>query len=90
MSLVLGCKNVMSLMTPGTHGSTFGGNPLACKLAMTTLEVIRDQKLVKHSCLMGKKFRKLLECSLPKEIVVNIRGKGLMNAIQLDPSKTYI
>lgn len=75
----------MHLMTPGTHGSTFGGNPLACSLAMTTLEVIKEEKLIENAKNMGQKFRCELQCRLPKDIVPIVRGRGLLNAIQINP-----
>ncbi|XP_073995937.1 ornithine aminotransferase precursor isoform X1 [Rhodnius prolixus] len=86
MSAVLGNGETMHLMTPGTHGSTFGGNPLACSLAMTTLEVIKEEKLIENAKNMGQKFRCELQCRLPKDIVPIVRGRGLLNAIQINPA----
>ncbi|KAL1122981.1 hypothetical protein AAG570_003305 [Ranatra chinensis] len=85
VSAVLANDNVMSVITPGSHGSTFGGNPLGCKLAMKTLEIIKEEKLIENSAILGEKFRTELICRLPKDKVPFIRGKGLMNAIAINP-----
>ncbi|BES98899.1 Hypothetical protein NTJ_11715 [Nesidiocoris tenuis] len=85
MSAVLANEDIMCHMTSGTHGSTFGGNALACAVARRTLEIIREEKLVENAKKMGEKFRSDLQCKLPKGIVPVIRGKGLMNAIEIHP-----
>ncbi|KAK9508364.1 hypothetical protein O3M35_005946 [Rhynocoris fuscipes] len=85
MSAVLGTEEAMHVMTPGTHGSTYGGNPLACALAMTTLDVIKEENLVENAKNLGAKFRNELQCRLPKDVVTEIRGKGLLNALEFNP-----
>lgn len=87
MSVVLSSKKIMSVMTSGSHGSTFGGNPLACKLAIATLDILYDERLIDNSKVMGEKFRKMLCERLPKEVVTEVRGKGLMNAIVINNGK---
>lgn len=89
MSAVLANEDIMCHMTSGTHGSTFGGNALACAVARRTLEIIREEKLVENAKKMGEKFRSDLQCKLPKGIVPVIRGKGLMNAIEIHPGKQF-
>lgn len=71
----------------GTHGSTFGGNPLGSKVAIAALEVLEEEKLSENSFNMGKIFRDELKRKLDKKLIIEIRGKGLMNAIVLNPSK---
>lgn len=71
----------------GTHGSTFGGNPLGSKVAITALEVLEEEKLSENSFKMGELFRDALKKRLDKKLIIEIRGKGLMNAIVLNPSK---
>lgn len=74
-------------MSPGSHGSTFGGNPLGSKVAITALEVLEEEKLSENSFNMGLIFRDELKKKLDKKVIIEIRGKGLMNAIVLNPSK---
>ncbi|XP_044756191.1 ornithine aminotransferase, mitochondrial [Coccinella septempunctata] len=84
---VSGClanDNVMSVIKPGTHGSTFGGNPLASKLGMTTLDILQDENLAENSFKMGEIFRKELEDKINKKIAITVRGKGLFNAIVIN------
>jgi ornithine--oxo-acid transaminase len=84
VSCVLGNNEVMLTLKPGQHGSTFGGNPLACAVAMESLKVITDEKLVENSEKMGSIFReKLQNMNLP--MVEFVRGKGLLNAIKIEP-----
>jgi len=85
VSAVLSNDNVMSVVTPGTHGSTFGGNPLGMRLAITTLQVLEEERLTENAAIQGKKFRDELTKTLPKEVIVDVRGKGLMNAIEINP-----
>lgn len=88
VSVCLANEDVMDVMKPGTHGSTFGGNPLGCKIAMTALDILEDERLSENSYKMGELFRKELHNSLDKRIVCEIRGRGLMNAIVINRSKT--
>jgi len=80
VSAVLSNNEVMMTILPGEHGSTFGGNPLGCKIAITALEVLKNEKLAENAEKMGILLRKGLE-SLPKNMVSLVRGKGLLNAI---------
>ncbi len=81
ISAVLADNQVMDCITPGTHGSTFGGNPLAAAVATASLKVIQEEDLCKNSEKMGKLFRKSIE---KRDFIKDIRGKGLMNAIELE------
>ena len=85
---VLANKKVASAMKPGSHGSTFGGNPLASSVCMAALKVIVDENLSNNSYLLGEKFRSSLKSYIDKSsIVLSIRGKGLLNAIEIDNNK---
>jgi ornithine--oxo-acid transaminase len=70
----------MGIFTPGTHGSTFGGNPLGAAVAMAALEVLEEEKLVERSDRLGKRLREEL-ATIHCEKIVEIRGKGLLNAV---------
>lgn len=87
VSCVLGSKEVMLTIEPGTHGSTYGGNPLGCAVAIRALEIIRDEKMVERAERLGNMFRKGL-MDLDNPMISTIRGKGLLNAIVIDESKT--
>lgn len=76
----------MLCIKPGEHGSTYGGNPLGCKVAMTALEVLVEENLAENAENMGNILRRELN-KLPKDIVSIVRGKGLLNAIVINPSK---
>lgn len=82
ISAVVGTKDVLGLFKPGDHGSTFGGNSLACALSQTALHILLDEKLPERSFQLGEKFRRALE-TLPKTVVKEVRGRGLLNAIEL-------
>ncbi|WP_421892468.1 ornithine--oxo-acid transaminase [Marinoscillum sp.] len=85
VSAVLADNPVMEVITPGTHGSTFGGNPLGAKVAMTALEVIRDEKLTQNARKLGKVFRTRMEKLIEKtDLICLVRGKGLLNAIVIN------
>jgi len=86
VSAVLGSHEVILGIKPGEHGSTFGGNPIACKIAMASLEVIKDEKLAENAEKMGQITRKNLE-SMKSPLLSVIRGKGLLNAIVIKPTK---
>ncbi len=83
ISAVLANDNVMNCITPGTHGSTFGGNPLASEVASASLSVILNNNLSENSFNMGNFFRNELNRVKPN-FVKEIRGKGLMNAIEFE------
>ena len=87
VSAVLANDEVMLSIKPGQHGSTYGGNPLGCKIAITALKVIEEEYLAENAFKMGELFRSELSKRLPKEIVTKIRGRGLLNAIEIDKSK---
>jgi ornithine--oxo-acid transaminase len=87
VSCVLGRKDVMLTVEPGTHGSTYGGNPLGCAVAIRALEIIRDEKMVERAEILGQKFRAGLR-DINNPMITTIRGKGLLNAIVIDESKT--
>jgi len=84
VSCVLGNDEVMLTIKPGQHGSTFGGNPLACAVAMAALNVVKDEGLSENAEKLGVVFRKRMEeMNLP--MVSLVRGKGLLNAIKIEP-----
>jgi len=83
VSAVLADDEIMMTIKPGEHGSTYGGNPLACKVAMSALQVIKDENLVDNAYYLGKYFRKELE-KINHPLIKQVRGKGLLNAIVLD------
>jgi ornithine--oxo-acid transaminase len=87
VSCVLGRKEVMLTVEPGTHGSTYGGNPLGCAVAIRALEIIRDEKMVERAEKLGQIFREGLQ-DLNSPMIATIRGKGLLNAIVIDEAKT--
>lgn len=84
VSAVLANNDIMLTIKPGEHGSTFGGNPLACAVAVASLEVIRDEKLAENAEKMGKLFREKLS-EINSDMIELIRGKGLLNAIIIKP-----
>ncbi|OGM40102.1 ornithine aminotransferase [Aspergillus bombycis] len=87
VSCVLGRKDVMLTIEPGTHGSTYGGNPLGCAVAIRALEVVQEEKMVERAEKLGHVFRDGLK-AIKSPIIQTVRGKGLLNAIVIDESKT--
>lgn len=87
VSCVLGSKEVMLTIEPGTHGSTYGGNPLGCAVAIRALEIIRDENMVSRAQEMGELFRKGIE-QINNTMIKTVRGKGLFNAVVIDETKT--
>ena len=87
VSAILANDEVMLSIKPGQHGSTYGGNPLGCKIAITALKVIEEENLAQNAFNMGNLFRSELSRRMPKELVTKVRGKGLLNAIEIDKSK---
>ncbi|MEX1063349.1 MAG: ornithine--oxo-acid transaminase, partial [Balneolaceae bacterium] len=87
VSAVLADKAVMDVIKPGEHGSTFGGNPLASRIAIAALEVVQKEKLAQNARRLGSLFRKEME-QLVKDcgILKSVRGKGLLNAILINSS----
>ncbi len=84
ISVVLSSREIMSVFTPGSHGSTFGGNPLACAVAVASLDVLIDEKLDERAAEMGAYFMQKLE-NLNSPLIKLVRGKGLLIAIELTP-----
>ena len=85
VSAVLADDEIMLCIKPGEHGSTFGGNPLACAVGIAALEVVRIEQLEKNAQIMGDFFRQgLQQLSIKHPIIKIIRGKGLLNAIVID------
>ncbi len=80
VSAVVGTKEVMEIFTPGSHGSTFGGYPIACAVAKASLEVLEDEHLAENAQELGKIFREELS-TVKSDKVVQVRGKGLLNAV---------
>ena len=83
VSVVLADDYIMLNIKPGEHGSTYGGNPLACRVAMTALQVLKDEKMAENAEAMGKLLRSEL-AKLESPIISQIRGKGLLNAIVIE------
>ncbi len=84
ISAVLADDHIMLCIHPGEHGSTFGGNPIAAKVAMAALEVVRDEKLAENAEKMGAIFRDELR-KIDSPYIELVRGKGLLNAIVIKP-----
>ena len=89
VSAVLADDEIMMCIKPGEHGSTYGGNPLACAVAKTALEVIKEENLEQNAMEMGNHFRNTLEkLKNDTNLVKLIRGKGLLNALVINDSET--
>ena len=82
VSAIAANKDIMNVFTPGTHGSTFGGNPLACECAIAALDVLIDENLADNAEKLGAYFRKQL-IDMHSDKIELIRGKGLLNAVVL-------
>ncbi len=88
VSAVLANDEVMEVIRPGNHGSTFGGNPLACAVAVAALEVVRDEKLAENADRLGHIFRKHMEKIIAEtDLVQMVRGRGLLNAIVINDTE---
>jgi ornithine--oxo-acid transaminase len=88
ISAVLADDDIMLCIQPGEHGSTFGGNPLACKVAQAALEVVMDEDLAGNANVLGELFRSELNKRLASTNIVKlVRGKGLLNAIVINDSE---
>ena len=82
VSAVLANNEIMNVIHPGQHGSTFGGNPLACAVAMAALDVVEEEKLSERAEELGKFFRAEINKIIEKtDLIYQVRGKGLLNAI---------
>ncbi|OFX50992.1 MAG: ornithine--oxo-acid transaminase [Bacteroidetes bacterium GWB2_41_8] len=84
VSCVLADDEIMLTIKPGEHGSTYGGNPVAAKVAIAAMEVIREENLAENAERLGKIFRKKLK-SIDSELIEIVRGKGLLNAVVIKP-----
>ncbi len=84
---MLGTNEVMTLLKPGEHGSTFGGNPLACAIAMEAVQVIVDERLPENAERMGALLRKMLS-DVAHPDVLAVRGKGLLSAAVIRPKES--
>jgi ornithine--oxo-acid transaminase len=84
VSAVLADNEIMLTIKPGEHGSTFGGNPLAGRVAMAALEVVKDEKLAEKAEYLGKIFREELR-AVKSDMIELVRGKGLLNAVIIRP-----
>jgi ornithine--oxo-acid transaminase len=85
VSAVLADDEIMLLLHPGEHGSTFGGNPLACAVAKVALEVVVEEKLAENAQAMGQRFRQGIQNMIGRiPVLEQVRGKGLLNAIVVD------
>ncbi|MGB0884430.1 MAG: ornithine--oxo-acid transaminase [Flavobacteriales bacterium] len=88
VSAVLANKSIMEVIKPGQHGSTFGGNPVACQVAITALEVVEDEQLAENAERLGQRFRANLNDYISESNLVNlVRGKGLLNAVVINDSE---
>ncbi len=89
VSAVLASDEIMLTLHPGEHGSTFGGNPLACAVATEALKVVQDEKLAENAAYLGEIFRERMQKNLVEksDLVKLVRGKGLLNAIVINDSE---
>ena len=87
VSAVLADDPIMLTIRPGEHGSTYGGNPLACKVAIAALEVLRDERLPENAATLGELFRQEIR-KLQSPHIAEVRGKGLLNAIVIRHHRT--
>jgi ornithine--oxo-acid transaminase len=89
VSAVLSSDEVMLTLKPGQHGSTFGGNPLACAVAMEALQVVEDEKLAENATELGAYFRAKMEQLQQKrpDLITQVRGKGLLNAVVINDTE---
>ncbi|MDQ0207163.1 ornithine--oxo-acid transaminase [Alkalicoccobacillus murimartini] len=89
ISAIAGDERVLGVFEPGSHGSTFGGNPLACAVSVASLQVLEDEKLVERSLELGSYFMEKLQ-TLQNPIIKEVRGKGLFIGLELsEPARPY-
>ncbi|KAK1832318.1 pyridoxal phosphate-dependent transferase [Podospora conica] len=86
VSAVLASREVMLVVEPGTHGSTYGGNPLGCAVSLRALELVEEEGLVERAEKLGRIFREGVE-ALGSPVVETVRGKGLLNAVVIDEGR---
>lgn len=85
VSAVLANDEIMNVIKPGQHGSTFGGNPIACAVAVAALDVVEEEKLSERAEELGQLFRSEIEKLIEKtDLITKVRGKGLLNAILIN------
>lgn len=84
VSCVLADDEIMMTIKPGEHGSTYGGNPIACKVSMAALQVVKDERLEENAERLGKIFREKVK-AIQSERIELVRGKGLLNAVVIKP-----
>jgi ornithine--oxo-acid transaminase len=90
VSAVVGPRRVLELFQPGTHGSTYGGNPLGCAVARTALAILEDEQLVERSAQMGEWLLRTLRQELKSPHIREIRGRGMLIGIELDiPARRF-
>ena len=88
VSAVFANAEIMDVIKPGQHGSTFGGNPLACAVAIAALEVVKDENLAENAAVLGELFRSEIQKIVDSNDLVNsVRGKGLLNAILINDTE---
>jgi ornithine--oxo-acid transaminase len=83
VSAVLADDHIMLVIKPGEHGSTYGGNPVACKVAVEALKVLKDERLDDNANFLGKYLRQQL-MKIDSKLIKLVRGKGLLNAIVIN------
>jgi len=87
VSAVLADDEIMMVIKPGQHGSTFGGNPIAAKVAIAALDVVKEEHLIQNARVLGELFRREMQRIIDKsDLLVLVRGKGLLNAIVVNDS----
>jgi ornithine--oxo-acid transaminase len=87
VSAVLGSKEIMLVVEPGTHGSTYGGNPLGCAVSIRALEIMEEEQLTEKAEKLGNIFRQSLE-AFNSPMIKLVRGKGLLNAVVINEDQT--
>jgi ornithine--oxo-acid transaminase len=88
VSAVLADDEIMNVIKPGQHGSTFGGNPVAAKVAVAALEVILDENLAQNARKLGDIFRREMNRIIDKtDLVTKVRGKGMLNAVLINDTE---
>ena len=87
VSAVLADEPIMEVIKPGQHGSTYGGNPLACKVAISALDVVKDENLAQNARKLGENFRtEMQKLVQDHDLFVKVRGRGLLNAVIINDS----
>jgi ornithine--oxo-acid transaminase len=88
VSAVMANNPIMEVITPGSHGSTFGGNPVAAAVAMAALDIVKDEKLAENAFRLGELFRSELNTYIKQSSICRlVRGKGLLNAVVINDAE---